>query len=205
MPGGGANIGIGIQRDVANMGASCRLALTNDKGRIALGGIRRLYDEFLSRADVIERIGRHNADESKFQAWPLPTDTSVTRVGRGRVLLVGDAARLIDPMTGEGIGQAMASGRIAAATIARDIAPPELAEQYRRRIDAEIGHDLRLAQAGLRIMRRRRGAEWSLRLAGATPWTRRNVCRWMFEDYPRALLTTPRRWRGYSMRGRGAY
>ena len=34
----------------------------------------------------------------------------------------------------------------------------------------------------------------ALRAANATPWTRRNFARWMFEDYPRALVLTPRRW-----------
>ena len=31
--------------------------------------------------------------------------------------------------------------------------------------------------------------------AGLTAWTRRNFARWMFEDYPRAALLTPSRWR----------
>jgi hypothetical protein len=31
-------------------------------------------------------------------------------------------------------------------------------------------------------------------VAGATDWTRRNFARWLFEDYPRAIVATPRRW-----------
>ena len=31
-------------------------------------------------------------------------------------------------------------------------------------------------------------------IAGATAWTRRNFARWLFEDYPRAIVLTPRRW-----------
>ena len=37
----------------------------------------------------------------------------------GRVLLVGDAAGLVNPLQGEGIAQAMTSGRAAAEAIAR--------------------------------------------------------------------------------------
>ena len=39
-----------------------------------------------------------------------------------------------------------------------------------------------------------------------TPWTRRNFARWLFEDYPRAVVATPRRWhRGlFSRRARTA-
>ena len=35
------------------------------------------------------------------------------------------------------------------------------------------------------------GARAAIRAAGLTDWTRRNFARWMFEDYPRALLLTP--------------
>jgi hypothetical protein len=44
-----------------------------------------------------------------------------------------------------------------------------------------------------------------MRLAGATGWTRRNFGRWLFEDYPRALLLTPRRWHRGMFSGAGAW
>ncbi len=37
-----------------------------------------------------------------------------TEAARGRVLLAGDAAGLVNPLQGEGIGQAMSSGHLAA-------------------------------------------------------------------------------------------
>jgi hypothetical protein len=36
-------------------------------------------------------------------------------------------------------------------------------------------------------------------------WTRRNFARWMFEDYPRAALVTPDRWRRGLLSTTGAY
>ena len=44
-----------------------------------------------------------------------------------------------------------------------------------------------------------------MRLAGASDWTRRNFARWLFEDYPRAVLATPYRWRPGMLSGPGAY
>jgi hypothetical protein len=44
-----------------------------------------------------------------------------------------------------------------------------------------------------------------LALVAATPWTRRNFARWMFEDYPRALAITPDRWRRGVFTPPGAY
>ena len=49
------------------------------------------------------------------------------------------------------------------------------------------------------------GARGAIRAADLTPWTRRNFARWMFEDYPRALVLTPDRWRRDMFAARGAY
>jgi flavin-dependent dehydrogenase len=51
-----------------------------------------------------------------------------TYVPRGRVLLVGDAAGLVDPLTGEGIHSAIVSGQAAAAAILSN--PTDLAAAY---------------------------------------------------------------------------
>jgi hypothetical protein len=45
----------------------------------------------------------------------------------------------------------------------------------------------------------------ALELAGANDWTRRNFARWLFEDYPRALIATPGRWRRGMFTGAGAF
>jgi hypothetical protein len=55
------------------------------------------------------------------------------------------------------------------------------------------------------VLRSRRGAALAVRTAGLTPWTRRHFARWMFEDYPRALLLTPDRWHQGMFSGGGAY
>ena len=58
-----------------------------------------------------------------------------TTPAKGRVLLVGDAAGLVNPMQGEGIAQAMTSGRAAAETILSK--PRHAADAYRARLAAE--------------------------------------------------------------------
>ena len=45
-----------------------------------------------------------------------------------------------------------------------------------------------------RCCARPRALDAAVRVAGLSGWTRRNFARWLFEDYPRALLLTPRRW-----------
>jgi len=62
-----------------------------------------------------------------------------------------------------------------------------------------------MARLLVRALRHRRGVRTAIRVAGATDWTRRNFARWLFEDYPRAIAVTPRRWRRGLLTADGAY
>jgi menaquinone-9 beta-reductase len=57
----------------------------------------------------------------------------------------------------------------------------------------------------LRVLRHPRPSALTLRLVGSSAWTRRNFARWLFEDYPRALVLTPGRWREHGLVGAGAF
>jgi hypothetical protein len=72
-------------------------------------------------------------------------------------------------------------------------------------VEHELFADHRLARLLSRALSHRKGVRIPLRVAGATDWTRRNFARWLFEDYPRAAVLTPRRWRRGMFSGRGAY
>jgi geranylgeranyl reductase family protein len=74
-------------------------------------------------------------------AHHLPLSPGRPRPGAGRVLLAGDAASLINPLTGEGIYYALLSGRLAAeAALAVPDAP---LPAYRRRLREHLGRHLR--------------------------------------------------------------
>ncbi len=83
--------------------------------------------------------------------------------------------------------------------------PADATAAYEREVARGLARDNRLADAMLGLLRHRRGAQLGVRLAGATPWTRRNFARWMFEDYPRAVLATPHRWHREVLTGPGSY
>jgi hypothetical protein len=62
-----------------------------------------------------------------------------------------------------------------------------------------------MSMALQRVLRRTWGARASVRIAGLSPWTRRNFARWLFEDEPRAVLATPHRWHREFLARPGAY
>jgi geranylgeranyl reductase family protein len=70
----------------------------------------------------------------------LPVYLRHESLHRGRVLLAGDAAGLVDPLLGEGVRHAVDSGRMAAEAI---LDPAGDLAGYSRRVHREIGADLR--------------------------------------------------------------
>ncbi|MBO0732165.1 MAG: hypothetical protein J2P57_23085, partial [Acidimicrobiaceae bacterium] len=79
------------------------------------------------------------------------------------------------------------------------------AAEYRRHVAAGLAVDDRLAGRLSKVLARAQGADGSVAIAGLTAWTRENFARWMFEDYPRAVLVTPHRWRRGMLHRPGAY
>lgn len=85
---------------------------------------------------LAELLPDQPADPYSLRAHHLPLSTARVAAGTGRVLLVGDAASLINPLTGEGIYYAVASGRLAGAA-AVTAADPAVA--YGRGMRALLG------------------------------------------------------------------
>jgi geranylgeranyl reductase family protein len=182
------NVGIGILRKPGEP--------TKDLGR--------RFRDVLEREQFVEVIG-DSAEESKALAWPIPARVEKTALDAldGRVLFVGDAARATDPMTGEGIGQALETGEYAAMAI---LSAADPAARYRRVVATGLARDNRLAGWLSRNgLAHRKGIRYSLRVAGSTNWTRRNFARWLFEDEPRAILATPHRWHRRLLNRDGAF
>jgi 2-polyprenyl-6-methoxyphenol hydroxylase-like FAD-dependent oxidoreductase len=68
----------------------------------------------------------------------LCADFSPDRLASARELIIGDAAGLLNPFTGEGLGAALLSGTLAAEAIARYPGDPSAArDEYVRRVSAE--------------------------------------------------------------------
>ena len=192
LPGGRANVGFGILR----------------RGQ-PTSAMKQQWPDLLERAHIRALLGPSARPEAPHKAWPIPARiraADLAGVG-GRVLFVGDAARVTDPMTGEGNGQALESGMLAADAIlvAGARRPVVAARHYEHAVMSGLAVDNRMAEALSRVLVHRKGARAAVRIAGASDWTRRHFARWLFEDYPRAILATPHRWSRRMLSGSGAY
>lgn len=183
---GRANVGFGILRS-----------------QQAVGDMARRWPELLARPHIAQVLGPDATAESSVRAWPIPARAGELTLGARRVLFAGDAAGACDPLTGEGIGQALQTGSAAARAIIDSGAASTgcggaeavtVAQHYEAQVAKHLVIDMNFAGRLSGVLAHPLRAEWALRTAGATEWTRANFARWLFEDYPRALISTPSRW-----------
>jgi len=179
---GRANVGFGVLRADGRTGHQ----------------LKALWPALLQRPTLRAALGPDAVPTESVRAWPIPGRYDRSRLQQRRVLYAGDAANVVDPMTGEGIGQAIETGMLAATAIATG-------RDYATLVHRAIGRDLRFAALLQRALAGRRRANVELRLVGLTRHTRTAFARWLWEGYPRALLLTPDRWRRGAFTNPGAW
>jgi geranylgeranyl reductase family protein len=102
LPNGTVNVGVGILSEVIrSKKINLREAMLN-----AIKNNPNISHRF-AHATLVDKI----------QGWGLPMGTKRQSLSGDHYLLTGDAASLIDPFSGEGIGNAMYSGMLAAYAI----------------------------------------------------------------------------------------
>jgi len=128
---------------IANVG----LGLTHAAIRRRRVRLRDVHEAILKLPRFRDRFARTERI-GEVHGWNLPTpDFSRVLAGKG-FMLVGDAAGLVDPFSGEGIGNAVVSGRVAAqmaAEVLHGVPTEAYTSRLREAIDArEIGLHYRL-------------------------------------------------------------
>jgi geranylgeranyl reductase family protein len=192
LPGNRANIGFGVLRDGERTGKE----------------IKAIWPDLLERDHIVEALGAGFEMEDRHTAWPIPARIDSLPLTADRILFVGDAATATDVMTGEGIGQALLTGRLAAESIiaAGATQPTVAAELYEREVSHHLVADHKMSLVLGSVLAKEWGARGAIRVvAGSGEWGKRNFARWMFEDEPRALMLTPSRWHRHFLKQPGAY
>ncbi len=108
------------------------------------------------------------ADSATLRAHHLPLSTHRPRQPNGRVLLAGDAASLINPLTGEGIYYAVLSGRLAGEAA---VTPggTRAGAAYRTALRQQLGRHLATTTVLSRLSRSPEIFDAGLALAGRDP------------------------------------
>jgi geranylgeranyl reductase family protein len=121
------------KRNHLSIGVGCRASRAKD--------LNRRYQKFLSSLSIgnytVSRSGSHL----------IPTCTQGMLIRPDRALLLGDAAGLTDPLTGEGIYYAIRSAQLAAPVIGNCLAKAGGGlQEYQQLVDEKIMSELRIAR-----------------------------------------------------------
>ena len=103
--------------------------------------------------------------------YVIPVTPRKEALGRGRILLTGDAAGLVDPVTAEGITHAILSGQLAAQALidcAFDAA--KVADEYQSRLEKQVLSELKAGRFLARLL-----------------YEHPRLCGWTFRRHGRAL------------------
>jgi menaquinone-9 beta-reductase len=121
LPNGQANVGAGM---LSSSVSAKNVNLKKDMLR-AIANNPKIKHRF-ANAELVSPI----------QGWGLPLGSKKRVISGDHFLLTGDAASLIDPFTGEGIGNAMYSGMLAAAHIKNCLEQNNFSAQFNQTYDA---------------------------------------------------------------------
>lgn len=141
LPNGEANVGVGMLTEAVSK------RKVNLRERLA--DMLQTHPALKDRFAGAERLG-------PVRGFGLPLGSKRRALSGENYLLLGDAASLIDPFSGEGISHAMVSGRHAADWAGRALAARDCSSAFLRGYDAAVynrlGQELRLSRAMQRLL-----------------------------------------------------
>ena len=135
--------------------------------------LRSALEELLLRHPVLQPYFQNAKQLSSIKGFGLPLGSRKVILCGERFLLAGDAASLIDPSTGEGIGNAVLSGQLAAKQVlrsfqAQNFSAPFL-HSYQETVYKKLWWEMRTKYYTQRLAKDR---AWLINLAvnGANSW-----------------------------------
>lgn len=143
MPNGMANVGVGILSERIR---SKKINLRE-----------KMLDAIKNNPNISHRFANAKLAD-KIQGWGLPMGVELLPVSGDNFLLTGDAASLVDPFSGEGIGNALYSGMLAAYAIEKAMQENRydaafLKEAYDGPLYKRLGNELKLSTSLQRLCR----------------------------------------------------
>ncbi len=123
LPHGAANVGIGMRAD--------KLKNKNIN-------LKKLFEDIIQNNPAISKRFKNARLVDGVKLFGLPLGSKKRKLSGDNYLLCGDAAMLIDPFTGEGIGNAMFSGMFAAEQAAKCLAQNDFSASFNKQYDAAV-------------------------------------------------------------------
>ncbi len=142
--------------------------------------LRRCFASLLSAHEPLVSRFHQAVQISEPAGWGLPLGSVKSKMSGYRFLLCGDAASLVDPVTGEGIGNAMLSGMLAAQQALKCFLKNDFSEkclaEYDHRMHSLLGKEFYRKYQLQRLLGRYTFlAEQTIRMARQWPWLAKHL------------------------------
>ena len=156
--------------------------------------LKDALDQVIGRAPFAERFKDARPLE-KPVGWNLPVGSKRRKIHGNGFLILGDAAGLIDPFTGEGIGNAFYSARLAIDTAVEAIAEDDFTERFLKRYEDRLwdslGDELKISSRMQSLGRCRPLLNYVLRKAAKNDDVRDLICGMIANAFPKKELLSP--------------
>jgi len=123
-----------LENGIANVGVGMMMGDMKKHGT----DLGKAMDDIIKNNPLFKERFANAKMVSPLKAWQLPFGSKKRKVHAENVLLVGDAAGLVDPFSGEGIGNAMLSGKIAAEVAYEAMVAGDTSELFLQRYDERL-------------------------------------------------------------------
>ncbi len=123
LPGNVANVGFGM--------------LSSEIARRKIN-LKTAFHEFIAENPLLKEKFAAARQIGLLEGFGLPLGSGITTLSGQNFMLVGDAASLIDPISGDGIGNAMLSGKLAAAQAIRCFTENNFSDTFMSGYDATL-------------------------------------------------------------------
>lgn len=120
--------------------------------------VKNVFHDFIERSPILKEKFRDAQPLGPLQGCGLPMGSRWVEMSGDHFLLAGDAASLIDPVSGDGIGNATLSGRMAAEQVMRCFAACNFSaafmKEYEQQLYRAAGADMKRKTRVLKTMAR---------------------------------------------------
>lgn len=165
-----------LKNDMANVGFGL---LSDTIGEKKINLVNTFNDILKSEPAIAERFAKAQI-HGPVRSYDIPMSKGFDKISGERFLLTGDAAALVDPVTGTGIGNAMSSGVIAANHIKHCFELNRFDQNQMMKYDNEIAGKIKKNLNQRFLLQKYFGTrEWFLNLAIAAASRNKTLTEWI--------------------------
>jgi len=143
--------------------------------------LKNVFREIITQAPGIAERFKNACQEGEIEGFGLPLGGVQRRISGSNYMLCGDAASLIDPLNGEGIGNAMWSGYLAGMHARKCFEANDFSGEFMRAYDqsvySKLGKELRSKLYMQKIFNREWLINFLVRMGQKNSWLKNKIAR----------------------------